>query len=223
MLGASPPAPANAASVHTTPTTTITPPPRASVIDTAVSNGVAKLKCEGTPRHACMLISTVSTTQVAMNTPEHQAAGGQAQVRGRPRDRGQREAEREPERRGLAQRHRSDPRPPRDQQDADVHQAADEQHEADDVRHPLDPPSVDPDPPQCSPELGHDDILPLDVKRSCRQAPPSRRCGRSPRSRCPRGASRPRRGRGPVRRCAARSGGPTSGPAGSRPGRCGRR
>ena len=37
---------------------------------------------------------------------------------------------------------------------------------ADDVRHPLDPPSVDPDPPQCSPELGHDDILPLDVKRS---------------------------------------------------------
>ena len=76
MLGASPPAPANAASVQTTPTRTITPPPRASVVDTAVSNGVAKLKCEGTPRHACMLISTVSTTQVAMNTPSTRPRAG---------------------------------------------------------------------------------------------------------------------------------------------------
>ena len=90
MLGASPPAPANAATVHTTPTTTITPPPRASVVDTAVSNGVAKLKCEGTPRHACMLISTVSTTQVDDEHAQHQAAGTQPQERGRPRDRRQR-------------------------------------------------------------------------------------------------------------------------------------
>ena len=46
-----------------------TPPPSARVIDTAVSNGVSKLKCDGTPRHACMLISAVSTTLVTTKTP----------------------------------------------------------------------------------------------------------------------------------------------------------
>ena len=54
----------------------ITPPPSASVIDTAVSNGVSKLKCDGTPRHACMLISAVSTTQVTRNTPSTSPRAG---------------------------------------------------------------------------------------------------------------------------------------------------
>ena len=56
-----------------------------------------------------------------------------------------------------------------------------------------------------------------------RRAPPSPRCGRSRRSRCrPDGWPR-RTGTARAPACAGRSGGPTSGPAGSRPGRCGRR
>ena len=68
-LGASAPAPTNAAAVHTRPTATITAPPAASVIDTAVSNGVAKSKCDGTPRHACSVTSAVSPTHATRNAP----------------------------------------------------------------------------------------------------------------------------------------------------------
>jgi hypothetical protein len=48
---------------------TMANPPAASVMDTAVSNGVSKLKCDGTPRHACMDTSDVSTTHVTVNAP----------------------------------------------------------------------------------------------------------------------------------------------------------
>src|SRR4051794_37688670 len=69
MLGASADAPRNAAAAHTSPTTTITAPPAASVIDTAVSNGVAKSKWDGTPRHACRVTSAVSTTHATRKAP----------------------------------------------------------------------------------------------------------------------------------------------------------
>src|SRR4051794_7001068 len=51
----------------------ITPPPIARVIETTVSNEVSKSKCDGTPRHTCMVTSAVSTTHAPVNTPSSTA------------------------------------------------------------------------------------------------------------------------------------------------------
>lgn len=71
MLADVSPSPRRAAAVNETAVRMMTPPPAASVVDTALSKPVSKLKCDGTPRQACMLTSTVSTTLAAAKTPSN--------------------------------------------------------------------------------------------------------------------------------------------------------
>ncbi|MFF3458653.1 hypothetical protein ACFYXH_30930 [Streptomyces sp. NPDC002730] len=50
-------------------TTTSSTPPTASAVATALSKGVSRLKCDGTPRHAWRVMPPTSSTQSAANRP----------------------------------------------------------------------------------------------------------------------------------------------------------
>ncbi len=83
MLGAVSRVARRAAAVKPSPVSTMTKPPPARVIDTTVSAGVLKLKCDGTPRQACTVTSATSTTQATVKATSS-AARGRRRIDSRP-------------------------------------------------------------------------------------------------------------------------------------------
>lgn len=51
------------------------------VVNTALSNGVALLKCDGTPRHCCMSISAISTISNTVKAQACRVRDGRAGIR----------------------------------------------------------------------------------------------------------------------------------------------
>jgi hypothetical protein len=123
-----------------------TAPPPANIRVTSVSTLVSRLKCEGTPRQACNVTSTVSSTHATVNKPRNGAdAVTEPQERHDPCNGYQRHAERQPERGRLG----SDSGPvhdaPADNQDRQMNDAADDQQRAHKIADALTAPAVTPD------------------------------------------------------------------------------